>query len=188
MKITFLLFATLTVFLAACESDSNPVAVDPAPDPAGLQVQAVTRTRELVPVTFAVKQVSRGSGQLIGWCDEAAGVVRTTAPGIGTGSHIGRFEIDQAMCVNTVTGAVTDGAGTVTAANGDELYFAFEGQALPGLTLPVYDLFYTFAGGTGRFTSADGEIQAHVVYTSPSTWKATSNGWLRYAASDRSDR
>jgi len=188
MRAKLLLLGAAVASLLACDSTSDIAAVDAAADFAVRPSPAAAEVTASMPDAFAVKQVSEGTGQPIGWCDEAAGVVRDADPGTGTGTHIGRFAIDQTMCVNTVTGAVTDGAATVITANGDEIYMTVEGQAVPGSTPPAFDLAYRVVGGTGRFANAEGAIFARVVQTSPTDWTATSTGWFRYSASDRSER
>lgn len=183
-----LLTGVVLAALAACERASDPIAVDPV---AGSDVPLpwrITGMDATVPGTFTVHQKSSGSSQIIGWCDEAAGVVRSSAPGTGTGTHIGRFEAAQTMCVNTVTGSVTEGVATLTVANGDKIFMTFEGQTVPvpGFTLGI-QLESRTIGGTGRFAGAEGEGTAWVVKPTESSWTSTGTGWLRYTASNRSN-
>ena len=103
-------------------------------------------------------------------------------------THVGRFEVQQANCVNTVTGAITDGQGVLIAANGDEIQVDYAGQVLPGDGFTRMQLTYVVTGGTGRFTRAEGETDVLVTYTSETEWTADGSGWIRYAASDRSNR
>jgi hypothetical protein len=170
--------------LAACESATAPsTAVDQSNRAAVLSGSASGAAA--VSIELKTKQVSSGETLVIGWCDQAGGVLLTAAPGTGTATHIGRFEVQQTQCVNPTTGAATDGVATLTAANGDEIYMTYDGQFVPGEP-PTADLFYTVTGGTGRFTHAQGEIEVRVIFTSPSTWVATGSGWISYSASDRS--
>lgn len=185
MRTRSLLIGALVVLLTGCESASEPVAVDPM---ANAAAPAANGADKAPPTAHRFTQTSRGTTQPIGWCDEAAGVASIEAPGSGTGSLDGRFETYQTMCVDMVTGAVTDGASTVITANGDEISFTFAGEAVPGTTLPTWDLAYRVVGGTGRFANAEGEGDMRVVNPSPSTWVSTGTGWLRYSASDRSHR
>ena len=80
-----------------------------------------------------------------------------SAPGSGTATHIGRFRVEQTVCLNLATGVMTDGEATLIAANGDELYGTWNGTPVPGLTLPTWQLSYVITGGTGRFARAEGE-------------------------------
>lgn len=186
MKRNVLPVVLAAVTLAACESATAPsTAVDESNQAAVLSGSANSAA---VPIELRIKQVSSGETQVIGWCDEAAGVVIHAAPGTGTATHIGRFEVQQTQCVNPATGAATDGVATLTAANGDEMYMTYDGQFVPGVEPPTVDLFYTLNGGTGRFTHAEGEIAIRVVFTSPSTWVSTGSGWISYSASDRSTK
>jgi hypothetical protein len=135
-----------------------------------------------------IEQTSSGEGQVIGWCNESAGVVLLTAPGTGTLTHTGRFDLQQTMCLDSATGAITGGLGTLTAANDDEIYLEFSGRVLPGVAPQTLDLDYVVVGGTGRFGAAEGELNAAVVYTSATTWVSEGAGWIRYDASERSSR
>jgi hypothetical protein len=119
MKTKWLLLSTLVVLLPACDHAAEPLAADPPERSGVLRSHVTAQPGEIMPGAFSVTQKSRGGGEFIGWCDEAAGVVLSTAPGTGTASHIGRFDILQTMCVNLLTGAVAEGAGTLIAANGD---------------------------------------------------------------------
>lgn len=169
--------------LAACESATAPsAAVDESNEAAVLSGSV---SGAAVPMELEFKQVSSGDLQYIGWCDQATGVGLAVAPGTGTATHVGRFEVQQNQCVNLATGAVTDGASTLTAANGDEIYATYGGQFVL-LEPPTLDLVYRLSGGTGRFTHAQGEMNVRVVFTSQSTWVSTGSGWIRYSASDGS--
>lgn len=202
MKIMTMLCILNAAALMACDSPTTPDPpvpqdrgnadlLDSADPTATIQVrqaQTATGSGELVPITFAVEQVSHGINFPIGWCNEAAGVVRASAPGTGKGTHVGRFEMAQTLCLNTVTGAVTDGFATVISANGDEVYYTFEGEAVVGSSPPMHHLTYTVVGGTGRFASAEGELDCWPVHVTPTAWTDTGTGWLRYAPSGRSER
>jgi hypothetical protein len=135
-----------------------------------------------------VNQVSSGEANPVGWCNQAAGIVLTSAPGVGTATHIGRYEVEQTQCVDTTTGLITLGEATLIAANGDDIFMSYDGSLVPGLTPPTYDLSYVVTGGTGRFASAEGEFEIRVVFTSQTTWVSTGGGWMTYTASDRSEK
>jgi hypothetical protein len=70
-------------------------------------------------------------------------------------SHLGRSSNEGLGMLNLTTGAVT-GSGTLTSANGDQLYWVATGTSL-GATGPV-DLTLHWAGGTGLFEDATGAI------------------------------
>lgn len=80
----------------------------------------------------------------------------------GTGTHLGRFELVEILCLNLTEFAPPvqplipfEVFGTYTAANGDLLWYEVAGifDASTGQT--TSDGF-TFTNGTGRFTSAEG--------------------------------
>jgi len=186
MRRLFLLVA-LSAVLVACENATAPDAPGSAMDDARVVPGTVDFQSPSLPF-HRIAQVSNGDGEAIGWCDEAAGVLRLAAPGVGTLTHAGRFEIQQTNCVDLATGAITGGIGTLTTANGDEIHLEYSGRVLPGVVPETLDLDYVVVGGTGRFEHAAGELHAAVVYTSATTWVSDGDGWLRYAASDVSSR
>lgn len=179
MKPITLLSVVACASLLACDS--------PAPtDPIGDDVQAATVALSSSATTHKFVQTSTGDAIMLGWCNEAAGIAFMSAPGTGHGTHIGHFTVEQTQCVDLATGVATNGHAIVTTANGDEVHATYAGQAAPGNGLPVFDIHYAVAGGTGRFTNVTGELDIHVEYTSPTTWVSTGGGWMQYAASDRS--
>ena len=180
-------FVALFAAVSACENSTapeNPVFTreDVSAGPGMTELSSTT-----VPI-HGITQASSGDQQIMGWCNEAAGVVRMAAPGTGTSTHGGRFEIQQTNCVDTASGAITGGTATLTTANGDEIHMVYSGRVLPGIVPQTLDLDYVFIGGTGRFEHAEGELNAAVYYTSPTTWVSDGAGWIRYTASDASSK
>jgi hypothetical protein len=179
-KITLLLAWTA---LLGCDAGSDPLGVDPS----AAQLSEVPEHVAAIALhMFPLKEVSSGSSDFIGWCDAAAGVVFASAPGSGTATHIGQFRIEHTLCLNLVTGEMTEGEATVIGGNGDELYMKFHGPLVPGLTPPTWQLAFVVTGGTGRFVGAEGAFDIRLVKPTESTWETTGVGWLRYYASDRS--
>lgn len=111
-------------------------------------------------------------------CGAGPFVFRNTQVGSGQATHLGRFQTQMSFCVDVADlfdnnppddpmGQLVDGesipywdgAGTLTAANGDELRIAIAGEILPS-TDPEFDFEFadpfTFEGGTGRFEGATG--------------------------------
>jgi hypothetical protein len=84
-------------------------------------------------------------------------VIETSDTATGEGTQLGRYRMVAGEHVNLVSGAITDGFFTITAANGDTLTGTYSGQALPGLT--GYDVSGPITGGTGRFANATGSIR-----------------------------
>jgi hypothetical protein len=180
-KITLLLASGVAALLA-CDTGSDPLGVDPsavrfsqAPEPVGLTAH-----------TFAIEHTASGTSEILGWCDEAAGIVLVSALGSGTATHIGRLSVELTLCLDAATGIMTDGEATLIAANGDELYGTWDATPVPGLTPPTWQLFLLWTGGTGRFARAEGEHVERLVKPTESTWEGTGEGWLRYYATDRS--
>ena len=84
-----------------------------------------------------------------------------TSTGEGLASHMGKTTLTSADCV--VPGAssftFTNGALTLTAANGDTVTAEYNGSLLPALQQPgLYNLSgsYRVTGGTGRFVGSTG--------------------------------
>ncbi len=101
--------------------------------------------------------------------DEAGNLIGANVTSSGTATHLGLW---------TSTGTVnfspdpvnpgrmlSSGTGAFTAANGDKLAFAFSGalEASPGSETATDQGVFHFTGGTGRFASASGSVDALVV-------------------------
>ena len=186
MRGQFLLIAG-AVALFGCGDATAPEPDSPPADASVALASSHVTPMSGESVVHQVKLKSEGWSIPLGWCDEAAGVLHSAVPGVGTMTHVGRFEIQQSGCIDSATGAITEGRGVLTAANGDEIHLEFAGSAT-SVTPLTYALHYIVTGGTGRFLSAEGESDFVVIYTSETTWIAEGGGWLSYAASDRAER
>lgn len=79
-------------------------------------------------------------------------------------THMGKVKINGSQCVDP-TGhfmsplAIVDGLVTMTAANGDEVWYSAAGGLVPTPDPLVFavDVDYSITGGTGRFRHAEGE-------------------------------
>jgi hypothetical protein len=82
--------------------------------------------------------------------------------GTGTATYLGKFTEHITLQVNIPTAHAT-GAATFTAANGDTLTAAVDGQGTPTTTPGVSSIVevYTITGGTGRFSDATGSFTLH---------------------------
>jgi hypothetical protein len=102
-------------------------------------------------------------------------VVVTEDWGAGYAAHLGRYTFTATEHVNLVTLAVTSGAYTMTAANGDTLYGTYEGQAAPTAdpAAITYRVSGPILGGTGRFAGVTGFV----------VW----DGWGNLATGDLGD-
>ena len=77
----------------------------------------------------------------------------------GVGSYVGKYTLVAREQINTTTGAVTEGAFVIVAANGDTLYGAYAGQAVFQPTSATWIAEGHIDGGTGRFAGASGTIK-----------------------------
>ena len=97
------------------------------------------------------------------------GVMRVTISGTGTGRHFGRLTFAATERIDfrqfgdpafpNARAVVTDGAFTITAANGDTLTGTYDGVGLPDLARPGFvngTALAQLTGGTGRFRCASG--------------------------------
>ena len=85
----------------------------------------------------------------------------TTLEGGGTATHVGKYTIVNSHCVDPVTGVLTDGSFTKTAANGDQLFGTYIGTSSviqPPAPIGVFSVSgtLTYTGGTGRFAGMAG--------------------------------
>lgn len=167
----------------ACDSAMEPSA---ASDTVAGSITGNSLASETFPATAT--QRSTGESEIVGWCDEPAGVVRVLVIGSGRITHGGRFETTQTNCLELATGMITEGQGVLITANRDEMFVTYEGRVLPGVEPQTMELTYSVNGGSGRFTSAEGELDLVVVYSSASEWESWGEGWIRYEASDRASR
>jgi hypothetical protein len=182
-----LLLIAVAVTLFGCENATAPEQDSSSADASVSLASAKATPISGQSVVREIKLKSEGWMVPLGWCDEAAGVLHAAVPGEGTMTHLGRFDIQQSGCIDFATGAVTEGMGVLTAANGDEVHLEYAGSATSAAP-PTYALHYVVTGGTGRFSGAEGEADFVVIYTSETTWIAEGGGWLSYAASNRASR
>jgi len=86
-------------------------------------------------------------------------VVFVLLTGTGEATHLGEFAFTVPHFVDVSTGnGVATGAYQFTAANGDTLFAAFNGQSTPTTNPDVHHIVETatITGGTGRFADATG--------------------------------
>jgi hypothetical protein len=124
--------------------------------------------------------------------DPALGFLGQVVEYRGTGTHLGRFELVETICMEM--GALDPPGqpllpfevfGTYFAANGDELDLHVEG-VINVLTGTVDDGGFHFTGGSGRFESATGSGHAVLIRDAEGALIAqTARGVIDYAASDR---
>ena len=107
---------------------------------------------------------------------------------VGTATHLGRLAFEGSDCIfftGDIAGFATDGIGTWTAANGDQLHSSFTATFDGPPDAPVPVIFeMDFSGGTGRFADATGHMTgtgllfatgANTGFTTL-TW----SGWISY--------
>jgi hypothetical protein len=114
-------------------------------------------------------------------------IIRQTDTGFCQLSHLGRTKLEGVLELDLANGT-QHGERTLTAANGDELYMVVVGTSAPsGPGLVRFSATFTFVGGTGRFANATGQGTAQgTANLVASRTSATFDGWIVYAAADRS--
>ena len=80
---------------------------------------------------------------------DCGGLLPLRIEGSGNASHTGRFDVLITWCTGGIGGPANFITGTITAANGDEIYFE-------SLEFRPFVVDYKVMGGTGRFKDADG--------------------------------
>ena len=95
------------------------------------------------------------------------GVFTVTTSGAGHASHLGKITLSTTETLDFVTSAgslvIRDGRLVMIAANGDELYWTYEGTgSLPDWAgESILTGTFVISGGTGRFSDATGSGTFH---------------------------
>jgi hypothetical protein len=130
------------VFAAACaEAPSAPTS--PSSPIGGAAVTEATGGSEL-PVRGTLEAT------------ETTGAQRHLV-GNGEATQLGRFTLTSDFTVDTTTG-IGSGTAIWTAANGDQIFTTFAGQAVIAFPTATITETPTITGGTGRFAEASGSI------------------------------
>jgi hypothetical protein len=166
---TVLALAALLAGTAAC-ADAGPLEVRTV----GAHDGFVTSMAASVAGARPLKQKSAGLLMPVGPC--TAGIA-FAAEGTGTGSHVGRFDIDLSFCMDPATGAISDAAATVAAANADRIVMTGNGQAVSPTEL-TFNL--DIVGGTGRFDGATGTLAVVGLVGAAGNWTSSGTGWISY--------
>lgn len=149
-------------------------------DPVGVDTDLPTFSRSgavmMVPFKGVITQTSdalparRGPSYDLGCVDTAAAgavgevwIPAATTYGTATATHLGRATLIQDGCIEISNVAVGGpflavGDATLTAANGDEVSYTFDGFVHQGSLVADVDVIIT--GGTGRFAGASGGFSA----------------------------
>ena len=105
-----------------------------------------------------LKGSEAGTFRLLGPCETSGMMLEVSGTGHTTelGNYTGRY----LECFDPATGAVTGGTFTLTAANGDQVFGTFSGQAVPtdNPNVVTYEDPGVITGGTGRFARASGSM------------------------------
>lgn len=135
------------------------------------------RTLMLIPflllATIPVSAVERpfalsGTGVATLITDESGHLIGAVPTGSGTATHLGQWTTTGTVKYTPDNNGVlhSSGEATLTAANGDKLYFQIDGILDPVAAVDQ-GVFY-FVGGTGRFEGASGSAN-FVVSINPLT-------------------
>ncbi len=162
----FLVMALCAIFFIGCSVDNN---LDPIDEPTNLELNKKTIAKTKAR-PFKVK--GAGTFQIVAptACDNLTQVL---IDGQGNATHLGLFTVLITYCTDfALTHEIT---GTMTAANGDELYFYSVGF---GVDDEGEWTDYIYDGGTGRFEYVTGELTMYgvSVFTSQTTGVYTNYG------------
>ncbi len=139
----------------------------------------------LLAFAAALVAVPAQGGELAPFKGDAAGTIDHATSGCDAGllyatlalegivSHLGRTEISGHHCLNTTTGALTEGLFNMVAASGDVLYATYVGQVIdPNPLRTVIEFTGTFTGGSGRFDGATGGFTGLAIRSDGDIWHA----------------
>ncbi len=183
-----LLLLPLFVLAFGCQ-DGTPVEPDLALLSQPGQIQTADRGENpMMPVPFR----ATGDWWIVGYdfdqCEGEAGLVSVFMEALIRGTHVGRSEMAFSACWNVDEFVSTQ--GSITAANGDVLYF--RGSAIEdGTTHPFFpDGTWTLGpvliiGGTGRFQNAQGEYSGHGTFDGVTGGTMVSEGWISSVGSGK---
>ena len=128
-----------------------------------------TKIRTLMPILFLLlatiptSAVERpfalnGSGVVTLITDESGHLIAALPTGSGNATHLGQWTVTGKVNYTPDQNGVlhSSGEATLTAANGDKLIFQVDGILDP--VAGVDQGFFHFAGGTGRFEGASGDL------------------------------
>lgn len=140
--------ALLAVFVISY-SCSNEAVEDPAEMLSAVNASANNKTN---PKERPLKLESAGTFEpdfSLPGCD---GLLPLKIEGSGIASHIGVLDVAITWCTGGIGTPDNFITGTITAANGDEIFFKSVGLFRP------FEIDYEITGGSGRFTDAEGEF------------------------------
>lgn len=162
----FLVMALCAIFFIGCSVDNN---LDPIDEPTNLELYEKTISKAKAR-PFKVK--GAGTFQIVAPI-QCENLTQVLIDGQGNASHLGLFTVLITYCTDFEFNHFI--TGTMTAANGDELYFysvGFGEDAEGQWTDYIYD------GGTGRFENVTGELTMYgvSVFTSPTSGVYTNYG------------
>lgn len=163
----FIVMAFFAMVFMGCSVES----IDPIDESANLELSQDNPTSKAVTRPFKV----RGSGTLeMVEPTECVDLYQIDIQGQGNATHLGRFTVVITYCTDFQTTFIL--TGTMTAANGDELYFYSVGG---GTDMNGDYTDYLYDGGTGRFEYVTGELKLYdvVEFTPPGPGVYTNHGF-----------
>lgn len=167
----FFMLLTFAFIYAGCKDVSSPIVTSPQSE----------ITDHMVPVPYV--GTSEGFGYVGGIATCGTGWDKMYYLGEGTASHLGvcLIRLDHCYQIQSQTGgAVQNGIGVITAANGDKLHATYSGtfefNTYPP-TMISYVCNVTISGGTGRFEDAQGTLVSEGIQDLTHTPNPTTVTW-----------
>ena len=162
MKKSIIVLLAFVALLFGCSEDTLLNDLAKSADENALQSEMVNANKK-EPVTRPFKL--RGSGTFAPMnepCD--SGLLQLLVAGSGNATHFGLFNVEITYCTNPPVGSIHILNGTLTAANGDKIFFYSNNLINIGDSgLDDGGLFtiYHITGGTERFNQASGDFKLY---------------------------
>ena len=155
MKTFKFLLLAFVVFLAGCQEDDlfdNSSPAGELKNTGGIKSRAPS-----AQVTMTIKFIkSSGTMAIVYPSDDCPENMKFLIQGNGVASHLGRFTVENRVCMSLSGDFLSPITGTLTASNGDQIFTMVVNNYIGTDGLEYYE--YTVLGGNGRFEGVTGNI------------------------------
>jgi hypothetical protein len=178
MKTFKFLLLVLIIFLAGCQEDD---LFDNSSSPGELKNTGGIKSRTpSAPVSMTVRFIkSSGTMAFVYPSDDCSGNMQFLVQGDGVASHLGHFTVENRACMSLAGDFLSPTTGTLTAANGDQIFTIMVNYYIGSDGLEYYE--YDLQNGTGRFEGVTGNITMYgKIDMVNMTWNLAGEGTIVY--------